>query len=140
MENREDLKSIIPFLPLILRSSSLFWQPPILEALKALSKGPEHSNVDSGRLLALAISDLTNSFSFSPYALQGYSLFFDDLMPKDQATRWFKEVLPKMADLLLKLPSLLESHYQTSAETLIRMLEPQQPGLVLLSQVRSYIY
>lgn len=79
MENREDLKSIIPFLPLILRSSSLFWQPPILEALKALSKGPEHSNVDSGRLLALAISDLTNSFSFSPYALQGYSLFFDDV-------------------------------------------------------------
>ncbi|KAI5670049.1 hypothetical protein M9H77_19902 [Catharanthus roseus] len=134
MENREDLKSIIPFLPLILRSSSLFWQPPILEALKALSKGPEHSNVDSGRLLALAISDLTNSFSFSPHALQGYSLFFDDLMPKDQATRWFKEVLPKMADLLLKLPSLLESHYQTSAETRIRMLEPQQPGLVLLSQ------
>lgn len=134
MENREDLKSILPFLPIILRSSSLFWPTPILEALKDLSKGPDHSNVDSGRLLGLAISDLTNSLAFSDDALQGYSLFFDDLMPRGQATRWFKEVLPKMADLLLRLPFLLESHYQSSDETGLRLLESQQPGLVLLSQ------
>lgn len=79
MENREDLKSILPFLPIILRSSSVFWPTPILEALKALSKGPDHSNVDSGRLLGLAISDLTQSLAFSDYTFQGYCLFFDDV-------------------------------------------------------------
>lgn len=59
-------------------------------------------------------------------------------MPRDQATRWFKEVLPKMADLLLRLPFLLETHYQSSDETGLRLLESQQSGLVLLSQVCSY--
>lgn len=59
-------------------------------------------------------------------------------MPREQATRWFKEVLPKMANLLLRLPFLLESHYQSSDETGLRLLESQQPGLVLLSQVCSY--
>lgn len=89
MEEQEQnpyLKSILPYLPLHLRSSSLFWPPQVVEALKALSRGPHHSNVNSGQLLSLAISDLRNSLNYSSdsistSALHGYSLFFDDVSP-----------------------------------------------------------
>lgn len=140
MENREDLKSIFPFLPLVLRSSSLFWPPAILVPLKALSKGPVFSNVNSGRLLSLTISDLSAHFTLlSSSALLGYSLFFDDLIPRADADRWFNDILPKMADLLLKLPFLLETHYQNpptvnGVESCLRLLEQQHAGIVILSQ------
>ncbi|KAL3507018.1 hypothetical protein ACH5RR_032400 [Cinchona calisaya] len=156
MENQMrvvELNSILPYLPLHLRSSSIFWPPPVVEALKALSKGPHYSNVHSGQILSLAILDLRNSLNYSSSkslpssALHGYSLFFDDLMPRADAVRWFEEVLPKMADLLLNLPSLLEAHYQQhnnavdsrgrgveTTSCCLRLLDSQQPGLVLLSQ------
>lgn len=171
MENREDLRSILPFLPLCLRSSSLFWPPPVVEALKALSQGPNYSNVNSGQVLFLAISDIRNSLSFpdssiSSSASDGFSLLFDDvsfftfhllclfivwsfelemfvqLIPREEAAKWFEEVVPKMADLLLRLPSLLETHYEKAdggivkgVNTGLRLLESQQPGIVFLSQV-----
>ncbi|XP_027167124.1 poly(ADP-ribose) glycohydrolase 1-like [Coffea eugenioides] len=148
LESEDDLKSILPYLPLHLCSSSLFWPPPVVVALKALSLGPHHSNVRSGQLLSLAISDLRSSLNYSSTslsssALHGYSLFFDDLMPRADSVRWFEEVLPKMALLLLNLPSLLETHYRRhqqqqqpldSNTTCLRLLDSQQPGLVLLSQ------
>lgn len=84
MENVKELKSIIRYLPVVLRSSSLFWPPLVVEALKALSAGPQLSNVDSGELLFLAISDMRNSLSLAsdPLAFSapnGFSLFFDDV-------------------------------------------------------------
>lgn len=84
METREDLNSILEFLPLVLRSSALFWPSAVVEALKAVSKGPEHSKVDSGEVLFLAISDLRQSLSLSAGSLafstaDGYSLYFDDV-------------------------------------------------------------
>lgn len=85
MENREDLKSILPYLPLLMRSSTLFWPSQVVEALKALGSGPLHSRVDSGELIFLAISDLRNSLCLSTQPLatsvsQGYALFFDEVM------------------------------------------------------------
>lgn len=140
MDEREDLKSIIPFLPLILRSSNLFWPSRVVEALKALSGGPDQINVNSGQLLSVAISDLSGN-RLSPSALHGYALFFDDLISRAEAANWFEQVLPAMAHLLLKLPSLLESHYLASylpdVATGLRMLPSQQPGIVFLSQVRQ---
>lgn len=143
-EGKWELESILPYLPLHLCSSSLFWPPPVVEALRALSQGPHHSNVRSGQLLSLAISDLRaslnySSSSLSSSALHGYSLFFDDLMPRADSVRWFDEVLPKMALLLLNLPSLLETHYRQqppldATTTCLRLLDSQHPGLVLLSQ------
>ena len=84
MENREDLKSILPYLPLKLESSTLAWPHQVIEALKSLSQGPSHSRVDSGEVLFLAISDLRNSLSLSPHLLapsaaDGYALFFDEV-------------------------------------------------------------
>ncbi|WMV59397.1 hypothetical protein MTR67_052782 [Solanum verrucosum] len=146
MENREDVKSILPFLPVCLRSSSLFWPPLVVEALKTLSEGPHYSNVNSGHVLFLAISDIRNSLSLpdssiSSSASDGFSLLFDDLIPRDEAVKWFEEVVPKMADLLLRLPSLLEAHYEKAdggivkgVNTGLRLLESQQPGIVFLSQ------
>lgn len=84
MEEREDLKSILPFLSLILRSSSLFWPPNALESLKALALGPDLSRVDSGEILFDVILDLRESIGLSNdllawKAADGYSLFFDDV-------------------------------------------------------------
>ncbi|XP_031132192.1 poly(ADP-ribose) glycohydrolase 1 [Ipomoea triloba] len=146
MENREDLRSILPYLPLLQRSSSLFWPPPVVEALKALSQGPRHSNVDSGEVLFLAISDIRNSLSLPASSLaasasDGYSIFFDDLIPRAEASKWFEDVVPGLANLLLRFPSLLETHYQkadggvvTGVNTGLRLLESQESGVVFLSQ------
>lgn len=65
-------------------------------------------------------------------------------MSKDEAGKWFKEVLPRLADLLLRLPELLETHYDNAAgfcgmETGLRLLGSQQPGIVLLSQVTGCV-
>ncbi|KAK6138620.1 hypothetical protein DH2020_027645 [Rehmannia glutinosa] len=142
MESRDDFRSILPFLPLILRSSAVSWPPAVVEVLESISKGPSHSNVNSGQLFALAIADLRNSlglFSLHSSASLGFSLFFDDLMDKDEAEKWFGEVVPRLADLLLRLPALLEAHYQNASvfngmETGLRLLESQQSGIVFLSQ------
>eukprot|EP00262_Sarcandra_glabra_P004609 TRINITY_DN15738_c0_g1_i1.p1 TRINITY_DN15738_c0_g1~~TRINITY_DN15738_c0_g1_i1.p1 ORF type:complete len:586 (+),score=90.93 TRINITY_DN15738_c0_g1_i1:140-1897(+) len=148
MENGEDLKSILPYLPLILRSSSLFWPPQALESLKALSRGPDYSRVDSGEVLFDAIFHLRHSLALSPYdtlppsAANGYALFFDDLMSGVESNKWFGEVVPALANLLLRLPSLLESHYKNEDEanepsvvnTGLRLLRSQEAGIVYLSQ------
>ncbi|KAL4561255.1 hypothetical protein LXL04_033419 [Taraxacum kok-saghyz] len=150
MENRDDLNSILEFLPVVLRSSAFFWPSQVVEALKALSKGPDHSNVNSGEVLFLAICDLRNSLNLSADALaystaDGFSLFFDDLISRAEANKWFAEILPPLADSLLRLPSMLEAHYQAAdsitrigaragLKTGLRLLKSQEPGIVLLSQ------
>ncbi|KAF2325640.1 hypothetical protein GH714_031566 [Hevea brasiliensis] len=83
VESREDLKSMLPFLPLVIRSSSLVWPSRVVEVLKAISKGPDYSNINSGESLFTAISDIRNSLYLSdeplaPFAQEGYSLFFDE--------------------------------------------------------------
>ncbi|OAY51350.1 poly(ADP-ribose) glycohydrolase 1 isoform X1 [Manihot esculenta] len=149
METREDLKSLLPFLPLVVRSSSLFWPSRVVEALKALSEGPDINNVNSGESLFAAISDIRNSLSLcaeplAPSAPEGYSLFFDELMSRAESTKWFGEVLPALANLLLRMPSLLQSHYENAdkffngvtngVRTSLRLLGPQVAGIVFLSQ------
>lgn len=154
MENREDLRSITGLLALRLRSSSLLWPSDVVDALKVLSRGPHHSRVQSGEVLFHAISDLRNSLGISaeqlaPYASEGYAHFFDELMSVDESTNWFGVVIPALADLLLRFPSLLEAHYQHAdglqhralegVKTGLRLLESQEAGIVLLSQVHLYI-
>ncbi|KAH9619072.1 hypothetical protein KSS87_001881 [Heliosperma pusillum] len=145
MENREDLRSILNYLPLKLQSSTLSWPNPVIEALQALSKGPSHSRVGSGEVFFLAIADIRNSLSLSSHRLassfsDGFALFFDEFLTRAEAAKWFQEVVPVMASLLLRLPTLLESHYQYSdiiivgVETGLRLLQSQQAGIVFLSQ------
>uniref|UniRef100_A0A7N0TPR5 poly(ADP-ribose) glycohydrolase n=1 Tax=Kalanchoe fedtschenkoi TaxID=63787 RepID=A0A7N0TPR5_KALFE len=147
MEKREDANSILPFLPLIYSSSSLLWlwPSPVVKVFKAISNGPDHSRVNSGESLFLAISDIRNSLSLSshplvPSAPHGYALFFDDLMLRADSAKWFAHILPKMAELLLRLPALLASHYKDADSILegvptgLRILKQQHPGIVFLSQ------
>lgn len=91
MENREDLKSMLPYLPVVLRSSGLFWPSQVVEALKAIAKGSEHSGLHSGHHLFLAISDLRNSLSLSNEHLDysaplGYALYFDEVNANQSIT------------------------------------------------------
>ncbi|XP_008788278.2 poly(ADP-ribose) glycohydrolase 1 [Phoenix dactylifera] len=145
MEKREDLNSILPFLPIILRSSSLFWPSKALESLKALALGPDVSRVDSGEVLFDAILDLRDAIGLSSERLasraaDGYALFFDELMSRVDSRVWFGEVIPSLAKLLVRLPSLLEAHYQNADEVFgegkagLRIMGPQEAGIVFLSQ------
>ncbi|KAK9106122.1 hypothetical protein Scep_022966 [Stephania cephalantha] len=154
METREDLKSILHLLPLALQSSSshssLLWPPQVLETLKILSNGPDQSKVDSGSVLFLAISDLRHSLGLSSAkdslafsAEEGFALFFDELMSRVDAVEWFGEVVPALARLLLKLPSLMEEHYREAESvglgvsrggTGLRVLRSQEAGIVFLRQ------
>lgn len=84
MEARGDLDSVLQFLPLVLRSSSLFWPCQALEALKALSLGSDVSGVRSGKVLFDAILDLRDSLGLSPGSLAprastGFALLFDEV-------------------------------------------------------------
>lgn len=67
---------------------------------------------------------------------------FVQLLPRDEAAKWFEEVVPQLAKLLLRLPLLLETHYENAddgvlkgVKTGLRLLESQEPGIVFLSQV-----
>ncbi|KAH7685158.1 poly(ADP-ribose) glycohydrolase protein [Dioscorea alata] len=144
MEGRKDLGSILPFIPLIQRSSALLWPSPAEEALKALSLGPDLSRVDSGEVFFDAILDLRDALGLSDDALafkaaNGYALFFDKLMSRMDSRMWFGEVVPELARLLLRLPSLLETHYQDLVEKFeeqsgLRIMGQQESGIVFLSQ------
>ncbi|GAV67165.1 PARG_cat domain-containing protein [Cephalotus follicularis] len=144
LEGREDLGSIREHLPpVVIRSSSLFWPPKVVEALKTMSKGPQHSQLNSGHLLSLAISHISAQ-PLPHSASLGFSLFFDELISRADSAKWFGEVVPALANLLLRFPSLLESHYQNADHPLngdkygfktgLRLLGPQEAGIVLLSQ------
>ncbi|GJY96490.1 poly(ADP-ribose) glycohydrolase 1-like protein isoform X1 [Tanacetum coccineum] len=69
-------------------------------------------------------------------------------MPREEANKWFEEVLPAMADLLFRFPSMLEAHYKNAdsvtcvaardgLQTGLYLLKSQEGGIVLLSQ-RNY--
>ncbi|KAL5716102.1 poly(ADP-ribose) glycohydrolase [Ranunculus cassubicifolius] len=152
-ETRSDLKSIHPYLPLLLRSSTLlFWPSKVVQALKILSKGPSESNVDSGEVFFLAITDLRDSLGLSSHHLadlasDGYTLFFDELMRCVESKKWFEVIVPGLASLLLRLPDLLHAHYQNAdkleaaedgefrgVSTGLRLLDSQEAGIVFLSQ------
>lgn len=74
---------------------------------------------------------------------------FEQLMSRADAAKWFGEVVPALSKLLLRLPSLLETHYRNAdnglfsstcgggeeIKTGLRLLESQEPGIVFLSQV-----
>ncbi|CAO2835944.1 unnamed protein product [Amaranthus hypochondriacus] len=146
MQNRQDLKSILPFLPpLKLKSSgTLTWlNTQVTDTLQSISHGCQ---LDSGKKLFDAISTIRNSLclpSEDPLAEstgKGFSIFFEELLPVEQSKNWLHQVIPRMADLILSLPSLLENHYGNcdnlidGVSTGLRILEPQQPGVVFLSQ------
>ncbi|KAK7354903.1 hypothetical protein VNO80_14145 [Phaseolus coccineus] len=140
MEKSEELRSILPYLPLQMRSSSLFWPSQAAETLRKLGGGRVHS----GDLLFQEISHLRNALSLSskplsPSTSLGYAHFFDKVMSGEQSRKWFQEVVPVLANLLLRLPSLLETHYQNPhnaifTTTALRLLDSQQPGIIFLSQ------
>ncbi|XP_022154592.1 poly(ADP-ribose) glycohydrolase 1-like isoform X2 [Momordica charantia] len=149
MESREDLNSILPFLPLVLRSSNLFWPSQVVETLNSMAAGPDQSGLTTGDALFHSISAIRNSLSLTNQPLassahHGYSLFFDKLMPETESMQWFGEVIPALGNLLLRLPSLLENHYQIADQldnkgsgnfqTGLRLLASQVAGTVYLSQ------
>ncbi|KAK7354905.1 hypothetical protein VNO80_14147 [Phaseolus coccineus] len=140
MEESEELRSILPYLPLQMRSSSLFWPSQAAETLRKLGGGRVHS----GHLLFQEIAHLRNALSLSskplsPSTSLGYAHFFDEVMSGEESRKWFQEVVPVLAKLLLRLPSLLETHYQNPhnaifTTTALRLLDSQQPGIIFLSQ------
>lgn len=84
MEKREDLRSMLQYLPLVVQSSSMAWPPSLEQELQTMSAGPSESMVNSGEAFALRITSMRQSISLNasdlaPYASQGYALFFDEV-------------------------------------------------------------
>ncbi|KAL9816498.1 putative poly(ADP-ribose) glycohydrolase [Arabidopsis thaliana] len=101
--------------------------------------------VNSGEALALHIMNMRkflslNASDLAPYALQGYALFFDKKISKEESANFFGKLVPALCRLLLQLPSMLEKQYQKANHVLagvkskLRLLGPQEAGFVLLSQ------
>ncbi|VVB07465.1 unnamed protein product [Arabis nemorensis] len=145
MEKREDLRSILQYLPLVAQSSSLVWPPSVEEELQTMSRGPSESMVNSGERLALHMKNMKRSLSLNPsdladYELKGYALYFDKKISREESAKFFDEVVPALCGLLLQLPSMLETHYQNAEHVLdgitsgLRLLGPQEAGIVFLSQ------
>ncbi|XP_021774871.1 poly(ADP-ribose) glycohydrolase 1-like [Chenopodium quinoa] len=151
---RTDFKSILPFLPPLTpqqsasSSSSLAWpNHQVTDALQQLAQGPTQSRVNSGERLFAAISRIRGSLPLSSKdrlaksTAVGFAKFFSEMVSEEQSRRWFEDVVPKMGDLVLRLPALLEAHYRecdsvvSGVSTGLRLLEPQQPGIVFLSQL-----
>lgn len=71
--------------------------------------------------------------------------FLLQLMSREDAEKWFKEVIPFLANLLLRLPKLLEDHWKHAhgysrsrrgrVKTSLRILYRQQAGIVILGRV-----
>ncbi|KFK31175.1 hypothetical protein AALP_AA6G078700 [Arabis alpina] len=145
MEKREDLRSILQYLPLVAQTSSLVWPPSVEEELQTMSRGPSESMVNSGESLALHMRNMKRSLSLNPsevgpYEFKGYALFFDKKLSREESAKFFDEVVPALCGILLKLPSMLETHYQKADRVLggitsgLRVLGPQEAGIVFLSQ------
>ncbi|KAJ4903394.1 putative poly(ADP-ribose) glycohydrolase 2 [Raphanus sativus] len=145
MEKREDPRSILKYLPLVAQSPSLAWPRSVEQELQTISKGPDKSMVNSGEALALHITNMRKYLSLnagdgSPNPLQGYSVFFDKKISREESDKFFGEVVPTLCGLLLQLPSMLETHYQKADHVLdgvasgLRILAPQEAGIVFLSQ------
>lgn len=150
--NRADFKSILPFLPpLKLQSSSntLVWpNNKVIEILQSLSKGPSQSRVDSGERFFETVSELRDSLALSyrnrlaRHTGEGFARFFDECLSSEEKDKWFKDIVPVMAKVLLKFPYIVQTHYKNShsvfpgvADTALRLLESQQSGVVFLARV-----
>eukprot|EP00249_Psilotum_nudum_P021507 c28133_g1_i2 orf=76-1968(+) len=147
--------SILPFLPPLVSSSSdsLQWPSKMEFALKALARGPVSSKVDCGEELCDCITDMREQIGLAPLSLRsgkGLCLYFDDLITRAAASGFYEAVLPVLADLVFRMPLLLEAHFKqakgsvpsekckdtksTDISVKLRLLCPQQAGLVLLDQ------
>ncbi|KAL0740706.1 hypothetical protein Bca4012_082219 [Brassica carinata] len=136
---------MLQYLPLVFQSSSLVWPPSLQQELQTMSTRQSESMLNSGEALALRITSMRQSISLNasdlaPYASQGYALFFDEKISRQESAKFFGEVVPALCGLLLKLPSMLEMHYQKADYVLdgvksgLRLLAPQEAGVVFLSQ------
>ncbi|CAN7104275.1 unnamed protein product [Brassica rapa subsp. narinosa] len=145
MERREDLETILAYLPLVIQDSSLSWPSShLVEVLEALTKGPSHSRVDSGQTLSDTISDMRQSLSLTSHlsysALQDYALFFDERTSYTDSSEKRQEKSPVWIEFLTRFPSLLELHYLNSeniingVETGLRVLGSNKAGIVFHSQ------
>lgn len=140
------------------------WPENVMYALLALAKGPIASEVTNGEALYDCIQDMQRESSLlytqmSRHTSDGFSLFFDDLMSHADAQRFFKSVLPAIAELALRFPVLLGTQqealvkfFSPNVETTVKptpaqncqgslrpdmvmkLLHTQQPGIVVLSQ------
>ncbi|XP_078166034.1 poly(ADP-ribose) glycohydrolase 1-like isoform X2 [Carex rostrata] len=150
MDDLSGIRSILPFLPISLSSTPssphLTWPEEAERSLCDLTKGPTVSHVDSGSKFFDFIDNVRNELDFSSqpplaYATSnGLSFFFDQHLSRDEAKVWFDEVVPSLAALLLRLPSLLEAHYCKSNKLVaidkfkLRLLGSQEAGIVILNR------
>eukprot|EP00249_Psilotum_nudum_P021508 c28133_g2_i1 orf=224-2122(+) len=155
MDDSSMSDSILPFLPPLenFPAGSFRWPPQLVYPLTLLSRGAQFSRVDCGERLCHHIIDMQQQIgltSLSSGAVKGLCFFLDQLMTRADAQEFYESVLPAMANLVLRLPLLLESHMKQTERSFcqencnydklmnnsvnLRVLYSQQAGLVVLDQ------
>ncbi|KAL9342824.1 hypothetical protein Peur_063255 [Populus x canadensis] len=150
MENREDLKSMLPFCLYYLAHQVCFGHPKWLNHSKPSQKDLFTAKLTQVNCFSmpfpkseiLLLSLLCNLSLLLPMEVMLSSLTRSSmqLISRAEASKWFEEVVPALANLLLRLPSLLESHYQDAdyffngVRTGLRLLGSQEAGIVFLGQ------
>ncbi|KAL3679147.1 hypothetical protein R1sor_022103 [Riccia sorocarpa] len=140
--------SISQYLPLQEDPSSgdLRWAQSVEDVLTAVALGPDSSLVSSGQALCDCIIDMRGkmiqfwdfSAEYAESVRLGLTQLFDAL---EDAKEFFTFTLPGMATLALQLPELLKEHVEEASNICgdstplkLRVLNPQQSGMVLLQQ------
>ncbi|KAL6571534.1 hypothetical protein OROHE_003177 [Orobanche hederae] len=140
------MEDFLPYLPPLIKCpSSLSWPTKAENLLRDIQDREcvfASSNSFVGFICLLR--DVLDLPPVSKFYTRGLIFFFREVMSEEESKNWFMEVLPKLAELLLRLPSLLEEHYKNAnmdihgegvmVTTALRVLESQQPGFVCLSQ------
>lgn len=143
-----------------LGSSSYKWPENVKYSLLALAKGPRASQVEKGEPLYDCILDMQRESGFTDQnhmardTADGICLFFDDLLSRSDARKFFHQVLPGIANLALALPLLLENQtedltklfalhktgkadvttHELRPDMVLKLLPKHQKGMVVLSQ------
>ncbi|KAJ7514623.1 hypothetical protein O6H91_23G052700 [Diphasiastrum complanatum] len=142
----EALSSIAPYLPVKvdIANGQILWPREVSFALKAVARGPNYSDVQSGESLHELIMDMRGGSELPEMckeAGKGMKIFFDRVISPVEAKTFFARVLPSMASLALKLPALLQeqallygSQSGVNVPLYLRILSSQNSGIVFLSQ------
>jgi len=114
------------------------WPQKVRYSLLALAKGPGASQVESGEALYHCILDMQRESNLGFAPAKGISRFFDNLLSRSDARTFFHHLLPQIANLALSLPVLLDNqeknHLCFQLGLRLRLLHPQERGMVVLSQ------
>jgi len=108
--------------------STYKWRHGLRCSLQTLSEGPSVSDVRNGDTLADFLLQVAHPDTH-PDAAGGLNYYFAEVVESTEAGIFFDKVLPKMADLALRLPQLLLDQIEMSEKLAEEVKNSDSGGL-----------